>query len=68
LEAAHTIAGCNRPALRLAKEAVNRAFETSLNEGILHERRLSRAAFTTEGQKEGMFAFLATRAPVFRHR
>jgi enoyl-CoA hydratase len=68
LEAAHTIAGYNLPALRLAKEAVNRAFETSLNEGMLHERRLFHAAFTTEGQKEGMFAFLAKRAPVFRHR
>jgi enoyl-CoA hydratase len=68
LEAAHTIAGYNLPAVRLAKEAVNRAFETPLNEGVLHERRLFHAAFATEGQKEGMFAFLAKRAPVFRHR
>jgi enoyl-CoA hydratase len=68
LEAAHTIAGYNLPAVRLAKEAVNRAFETSLSEGVLHERRLFQAAFATEGQKEGMQAFLAKRAPVFRHR
>jgi enoyl-CoA hydratase len=68
LEAAHTIAGYNAPAVRLAKEAVNRAFESTLSEGILHERRLFQAAFATEGQKEGMFAFLAKRAPVFRHR
>jgi enoyl-CoA hydratase len=68
LEAAHTIAGYNAPAVRLAKEAVNRAFETTLNEGILHERRLFQASFATEGQKEGMHAFLAKRAPVFRHR
>lgn len=68
LEAAHTIAGYNLPALRLAKAAVNRAFETSLSEGVLHERKLFHAAFATEGQKEGMFAFLAKRAPVFRHR
>lgn len=68
LEAAHTIAGYNLPAVRLAKEAVNRAFETSLSEGVLHERKLFHAAFATEGQKEGMFAFLAKRAPVFRHR
>lgn len=68
LEAAHTIAGYNAPAVRLAKEAVNRAFEVSLNEGILHERRLFQAAFATEGQKEGMHAFLAKRAPVFRNR
>lgn len=68
LEAAHTIAGYNAPAVRLAKEAVNRAFEVTLNEGILHERRLFQAAFATEGQKEGMHAFLAKRAPVFRNR
>ncbi|MGE8166288.1 enoyl-CoA hydratase-related protein [Paraburkholderia sp. NPDC080076] len=68
LETAHTIAGYNLPAVRLAKEAVNRAFETPLSEGVLHERRLFQAAFATEGQKEGMYAFLAKRAPVFRHR
>lgn len=68
LEAAHTIAGYNLPAVRLAKEAVNRAFEVSLAEGVLHERRLFQAVFATEGQKEGMHAFLAKRAPVFRHR
>jgi enoyl-CoA hydratase len=68
LEAAHTIAGYNSPAVRLAKEAVNRAQEVFLSEGILHERRLFQAAFATEGQKEGMQAFLAKRAPVFRHR
>jgi enoyl-CoA hydratase len=68
LEAAHTIAGYNAPAVRLAKEAVNRAQEVFLSEGMLHERRLFQAAFATEGQKEGMHAFLAKRAPVFRHR
>jgi enoyl-CoA hydratase len=68
LEAAHTIAGYNNPAVRMAKEAVNVAFETSLTEGIRHERRLFQAAFATEGQKEGMHAFIAKRAPVFRHR
>jgi enoyl-CoA hydratase len=68
LEAAHTIAGYNAPAVRLAKEAVNRAFETTLSEGVLHERRLFQTAFSTEGQKEGMHAFLAKRAPVFRNR
>ena len=68
LETAHTIAGYNLPAVRLAKEAVNRAFEMPLKEGVLHERRLFHAAFATEGQKEGMYAFLAKRAPVFRHR
>jgi len=68
LEAAHTIAAYNSPAVRMAKEAVNVAFETSLTEGMRHERRLFQAAFATEGQKEGMHAFIAKRAPVFRHR
>jgi len=68
LEAAHTIAGYNAPSVRMAKEAVNRSFETTLSEGILHERRLFQAAFATEGQKEGMHAFLLKRAPVFRNR
>lgn len=68
LEAAHTIAGYNAPTVRMAKEAVGRAHEVSLAEGVLHERRLFQSAFATEGQKEGMHAFLAKRAPVFRHR
>ncbi len=68
LEAAHTVAGYNAPAVRAAKEAVNRAQEVSLAEGLLHERRLFHAMFATDGQKEGMHAFLAKRAPVFRHR
>lgn len=68
LEAAHTIAGYNAPALKMAKEAVNRAFEAPLSEGLRHERLLFQAAFATEGQKEGMNAFVAKRAPVFRNR
>ena len=68
LEAAHTIAAYNAPAVAMAKEAVNCAFETPLAEGMRHERRLFQSAFATEGQKEGMHAFIAKRAPVFRHR
>lgn len=68
LEAAHTIAAYNIPAVKMAKEAVNRAFESSLAEGLRHERLLFQASFATEGQKEGMSAFVAKRAPVFRHR
>ncbi|MGY4573675.1 enoyl-CoA hydratase [Bradyrhizobium sp. USDA 3256] len=68
LEAAHTIAGYNAPAVKMAKEAVNRAFESPLSEGLRHERLLFQAAFATEGQKEGMNAFVNKRAPVFRHR
>jgi enoyl-CoA hydratase len=68
LRLANTIAEYNSPAVRSAKEAVNRAYETSLAEGILHERRLFQAAFATEGQREGMNAFLEKRAPAFSHR
>lgn len=68
LEAAHQIAGLNAPAVAMAKEAVNNALETGLSGGVLHERRLFQAAFATEGQKEGMAAFVAKRAPVFRNR
>ena len=51
----------------MAKEAVNRSFETPLSAGILPERRLFQAALATDGQKEGMAAFVAKRAPVFRN-
>jgi enoyl-CoA hydratase len=68
LEAAHTIAAYNAPAVKMAKQAVNRAFESSLEEGLRQERLLFQASFATEGQKEGMAAFVAKRAPVFRHR
>ena len=68
LEAAHQIAGLNAPAVTMAKEAVNYAFQSNLSEGVMHERRLFQAAFATDGQKEGMAAFVAKRAPVFRNR
>lgn len=68
LEAAHTIACYNSPAVKMAKEAVNTAFETPLAAGLRHERLLFQAAFATEGLKEGMNAFVAKRAPVFRNR
>ena len=50
------------------KESVNRAFETSLREGLLFERRVFHALFATEDQKEGMSAFLEKRTPQFRDR
>lgn len=68
LEAAHTIAGYNMPAVKMAKAAVNAAFETPLAEGLRQERLFFQAAFATEGQKEGMSAFVKKRAPVFRNR
>ena len=65
LKSAATIAG--RPALAVmaAKEAVNRAQETSLAEGLLFERRLFQSLFATQDQKEGMAAFIAKRPAVF---
>ena len=52
----------------MAKEAVNRAFETSLAEGLRFERRLMHSMFALEDQKEGMAAFVEKRKPVFKNR
>jgi len=52
----------------MAKEAVNRAYETTLAEGLLFERRLFLSMFSTEDQKEGMKAFIEKRKPDFRDR
>ena len=65
---ATTISQTSRSAARMAKEAVNRAFESTLTEGLLYERRLFHSAFATEDQKEGMAAFTDKRAPDFKHR
>jgi enoyl-CoA hydratase len=65
---AATIAGMSLSASRMAKEAVNRAFESSLAEGLLYERRLFHSAFATEDQTEGMAAFTEKRPPRFTHR
>jgi len=68
LEAATRIAGLSRPAVLMAKEAVNRAFETPLSEGIRTERRLFQSLFATEDAREGMAAFVEKRPPAFRNR
>ena len=68
VRAADAIAGMSLPSVMLAKEAVNRAFETSLAEGILFERRVFHSLFATEDQKEGMAAFAEKRAPQFKDR
>ena len=68
LKAADTIASMSLPAAMLCKEAVNRAFETPLAEGILFERRAFHALFATEDQKEGMAAFIAKRTAKFKNR
>ncbi|BBY34598.1 enoyl-CoA hydratase [Mycolicibacter minnesotensis] len=65
---ATTIAGMSLSAARMAKEAVNRAFESTLAEGLLYERRLFHSAFATEDQTEGMAAFTEKRPPNFTHR
>jgi enoyl-CoA hydratase len=51
-----------------AKESVNRAFEGSLSDGVMFERRLFHALFATADQKEGMDAFVAKRKAEFKHR
>ncbi|MDD9877176.1 MAG: enoyl-CoA hydratase [Magnetovibrio sp.] len=68
MEAAKTIAGMSKPAAMLNKEAVNRAFETTLSEGIRFERRVFHSTFATEDQKEGMAAFAEKRKPEWQHK
>jgi enoyl-CoA hydratase len=68
LAAAQTICQMSLPSVLMAKECVNRAFETSLSEGNLFERRMFHAAFATEDQREGMDAFVNKRKPQFKHR
>jgi len=65
---AQKIAAYSLPVTMMVKEAVNRAYETTLAEGVHFERRLFHAAFALEDQKEGMAAFVAKRKPKFRHR
>jgi len=65
LKAAATIAALSLPAVLMAKESVNRSYETTLAEGIRFERRLFHSLFGTEDQKEGMSAFIEKRAPSF---
>jgi enoyl-CoA hydratase len=68
MKTAEKIASMSRPIAILAKEAINRAFETTLAEGIRFERRMFHAVFATEDQKEGMAAFAEKRKPQFRNR
>jgi enoyl-CoA hydratase len=62
------ISELSQPIAMMVKESVNRAFETTLAEGVRFERRLFHATFATEDQKEGMAAFIAKRKPAFRNR
>jgi len=52
----------------MAKESINRAFETSLAEGVLFERRLFHSQFALDDQKEGMAAFVEKRKPSFKNK
>src|SRR5205807_2535628 len=68
LAAAEKIAGMSRPAAAMAKEAINRAFETPLSEGMNVERNLFHSTFALEDRAEGMAAFIEKRKPVNRNR
>jgi enoyl-CoA hydratase len=67
-KAAETIAAMSLPAAMAAKDAVNRAFETTLTEGVRAERRIFQSLFATDDQKEGMAAFAEKRPAKFTHR
>ena len=62
------MANLSRPVVMLAKESVNRAYETTLAEGVRFERRIFHSTFSTEDQKEGMAAFAEKRTAEFKHR
>ncbi len=68
LGVAEKIAGCSTPVVMMIKESINRAYETTLSEGVLFERRLFHSQFALEDQKEGMAAFLEKRKPAFKNR
>jgi enoyl-CoA hydratase len=68
LKVAATIAALSAPAVYAAKESVNRAYETTLAEGVRFERRIFHSLFATEDQKEGMKAFAEKRAAAFKNR
>ncbi|WP_313548124.1 enoyl-CoA hydratase [Pseudomonas sp.] len=68
LKVAHEIANKSLTATLMAKESINRVFETSLSEGVRFERRIFHAVFATADQKEGMNAFVEKRDADFKHR
>jgi enoyl-CoA hydratase len=68
LAVAEKIAGYSLPVVMMIKESINRAYETSLAEGVLFERRVFQSQFALEDQKEGMAAFLEKRKPGFKNR
>ena len=65
---ATVLCALGQPSLMMAKEAVNRSFESGLSDGVAYERRLFQSLFGTEDQREGAEAFLAKRPAAFKHR
>jgi len=65
VKTAQTIAGMSRPAAMMIKDAVNRAYETTLAEGVRYERRLFQSCYGTPNQREGMAAFVEKRKPEY---
>ena len=68
MKTAQTIASMSLPIVMMTKESVNRAYETSMAEGIRFERRVFHGMFATHDQKEGMAAFIDKRKPQFKNR
>ncbi len=68
IKVAQQIADLSLPIVMMAKESVNRSYETTLAEGVLFERRTFHSTFATEDQKEGMAAFVEKRKPAFKHK
>ena len=68
LKAAASVAAMSLPIAMMTKESVNRAYETTLTEGVRFERRLFHSMFATDDQTEGMAAFVEKRQPQFRNR
>ncbi len=68
LKVAEKIAGLSQPIVMMAKECVNRSYETTLAEGVLFERRVFHSTFATEDQKEGMAAFVDKRKAAFKNQ
>ncbi|MGB8842169.1 MAG: enoyl-CoA hydratase [Aliidongia sp.] len=68
IKTAEKIAALSRPVVMMAKECVNRSYETTLAEGVRFERRVFHSTFATEDQKEGMAAFIDKRKAAFKHR
>ncbi|PCI33168.1 MAG: enoyl-CoA hydratase [Alphaproteobacteria bacterium] len=68
LKVARKIADLSLPSVMIAKECVNKAYETTLREGVMFERRVFHSLFATEDQKEGMAAFAEKRTAKFKHK